>query len=60
MKPDHDERQLTPGARAGDGAAASSDFMELCRRQSRLVKEDPQDGEFLLWIQRAADRDGWT
>jgi hypothetical protein len=25
-----------------------------------LVKEDPQEDEALLWMERAADHDGWT
>jgi hypothetical protein len=58
-KPDHDERQLTPGGSAGDGAAAPADFIELCRRQSQLVRDDPQEDEILLWIERAADHSGW-
>lgn len=32
---------------------------EECRRQSRLLNNDPQERETLDWLQTAADRDGW-
>jgi hypothetical protein len=58
-RPDHDGRQLNRGASAGDDTAMPLDFVELCRRQSLLVKEHPQEDETLRWIERAADYSGW-
>ena len=35
-------------------------FAEECRRQSRLLQEDPQEREILDWLERVADTDGWV
>ena len=35
-------------------------FAEECRRQSSLLKDDPQEQEVLDWLERAADTDGWV
>lgn len=35
-------------------------FADECHRQSRLLKDDPQEQEILDWIERAADTDGWV
>lgn len=37
----------------------SRDFAEECRRQSRLIEQDPQEGEMLDWLEQVADKDGW-
>jgi len=37
----------------------SRDFAEECCRQSRLIAQDPQEGDMLDWIEQVADRDGW-
>ena len=34
-------------------------FAKECRRQSRLLKGDPQEREVLSWLAKAADRQGW-
>ena len=34
-------------------------FAEECRRQSRLLLDDPQEHDVLDWLDRAADREGW-
>jgi len=34
-------------------------FAEECRRQSRLVRDDPHEKETLEWLAAAADTDGW-
>ncbi len=34
-------------------------FAEECRRQSRLVHDDPHEKETLEWLAAAADTDGW-
>ena len=34
-------------------------FAKECRRQSRLLRHDPQEREVLEWIERAHDADGW-
>ena len=34
-------------------------FAEECRRQSRLLLEDPLEGETLGWLDAAAERTGW-
>ncbi|MFC7399244.1 antitoxin MazE-like protein [Chelatococcus sp. GCM10030263] len=57
---DHDGRQLNRGASAGDDTATPLDFVELCRSQSLLVRDDPQEDAVLLWIEAAADRQDWT
>ena len=36
-----------------------SGFAEECRRQSLLVKHDPQEKELLEFLVEAADREGW-
>ncbi len=35
-------------------------FAEECRRQSRLLADDPHEKEILDWIESAADFKGWT
>jgi hypothetical protein len=35
-------------------------FAEECRRQSRLLQDDPQEQQTLEWLAVAADRDDWT
>lgn len=37
----------------------SRDFAEECCRQSRLIAQDPQEGDMLDWIEQVADRAGW-
>jgi Antitoxin MazE-like len=34
-------------------------FAKECRRQSRLLQNDPQEREILAWLDKAADRRGW-
>lgn len=34
-------------------------FARECRRQSRLLRNDPQEGDVLEWIERVADGEGW-
>lgn len=34
-------------------------FVEECRRQSRLISNDPQEQETLAWLTTAADTEGW-
>lgn len=34
-------------------------FAEECRRQSALVRDDPQEREIADWIEAAADTEGW-
>lgn len=34
-------------------------FADECRRQSRLLRDDPQEQETLDWLAAAADREGW-
>jgi hypothetical protein len=34
-------------------------FAEECRRQSLLVRNDPQEQEVLEWIEHAADIEDW-
>lgn len=34
-------------------------FAEECRRQSALVRDDPQEREVLDWIEAASDTDDW-
>ena len=34
-------------------------FAEECRRQSNLLRDDPQERETLEWLERVADTDGW-
>ena len=34
-------------------------FAEECRRQSRLVTDDPQEVEILEWIEKVSDTRGW-
>ena len=38
----------------------SQDFADECRRQSRLVEQDPNEQEMLDWLQQVADTDGWV
>jgi antidote-toxin recognition MazE-like antitoxin len=35
-------------------------FAEECRRQSRLVKEHPQEKEIVQWLDAVRDVKGWT
>jgi len=35
-------------------------FAEECRRQSRLLRDDPHEREILNWIEAVADTEGWT
>ena len=35
------------------------EFQEECRRQSRLLRDDPQEQETLDWLEEAADRSEW-
>lgn len=37
-----------------------SGFAEECRRQSMLLRDDPQEAETLGWLADAADTQGWT
>lgn len=34
-------------------------FAAECRRQSALLRNDPQEAEVLDWIEAAADTEGW-
>lgn len=34
-------------------------FAEECRRQSRLLREDPQESETSSWLEAVADTEGW-
>jgi hypothetical protein len=34
-------------------------FAAECRRQSRLLRDDPQEREVLDWLEAAADTKGW-
>ena len=34
-------------------------FAQECRRQSRLLKNDPQETKTLKWLAAAADTKGW-
>lgn len=34
-------------------------FAKECRRQSSLLRGDPQEREILAWIERAHDTEGW-
>jgi hypothetical protein len=34
-------------------------FAEECRRQSRLIADDPQEAEIQAWIDDVADTEGW-
>ena len=35
-------------------------FAEECRRQSRLLREDPHERETLEWLGTLADTQGWA
>lgn len=35
-------------------------FAEECRRQSRLLADDPHESEVLEWIVEASDDEGWA
>jgi hypothetical protein len=37
-----------------------SGFAEECRRQSMLLRDDPQEAETLRWLADVADTQGWT
>jgi hypothetical protein len=37
----------------------SPGFAEECRRQSRLLRDDPQEQEMMEWLAEIADTDGW-
>jgi hypothetical protein len=34
-------------------------FAEECRRQSRLLRNDPHEAETLAWLEAVADTEGW-
>lgn len=34
-------------------------FSEECKRQSLMLRSDPQEVETLTWIEQAADTEGW-
>lgn len=34
-------------------------FAEECRRQSRMLRDDPHEAETLDWLENAADKEGW-
>ena len=34
-------------------------FAEECRRQSRMLQEDPLEQETHDWLEQVADSDGW-
>jgi hypothetical protein len=36
------------------------DFAQECRRQSLLVRDDPQEADTLKWLEAAADTGGWA
>jgi hypothetical protein len=35
-------------------------FMEECKRQSELIRHDRQEQEILEFMDKAADREGWS
>ena len=35
-------------------------FAEECSRQCLVVRDDPHEREVLDWLEKVADRDGWT
>jgi hypothetical protein len=35
-------------------------FAAECRRQSLSLRDDPAEREVLDWLDKVADRDGWT
>jgi hypothetical protein len=35
------------------------DFAQECRRQSRLLQQDPHEADTLTWLEAAADTQGW-
>lgn len=37
----------------------SRGFAAECRRQSQLLRNDPDEREVLGWLEAAADTDGW-
>ena len=34
-------------------------FADECLRQSRLLRDDPEEAETLAWLEEAADTGGW-
>jgi len=34
-------------------------FADECRRQSRLLRNDPHEQEILEWLSATSDTDGW-
>jgi len=36
-----------------------SDFAAECRRQSLMLRNDPQEADILGWLEAAADTEGW-
>ncbi|WP_456379206.1 antitoxin MazE family protein [Thiolapillus sp.] len=36
------------------------EFQKACRRQSRLLQDDPFEQEMLEWIEQTADQDDWV
>jgi hypothetical protein len=35
-------------------------FAEQCRRQSAMLRDDPQEAEVLAWMDDTADSNGWS
>ncbi|QFX95963.1 antitoxin MazE family protein [Acidithiobacillus thiooxidans] len=35
-------------------------FVEECRRQCLVLRNDPQEKEIMNWLEAAADTDGWV
>lgn len=35
-------------------------FAKECHRQSKLIQNDPQEGEMLKWISLVSDDKGWV
>ena len=36
------------------------EFRRRCREEARRLRDDPHETEVLDWLERAADREGWT
>jgi len=34
-------------------------FSDECKRQSSMIKSDPQEGEILRWLESSSDKVGW-
>lgn len=37
----------------------SRDFADECRRQSLVLRDDPQETDMLNWLEASADTQGW-